>query len=312
MPNKRLRPPDIASPFGADDFRQISGIGPAVATRLYNAGILTYAQLAAQSPESIAALVADLNGLSAERIAKHGWIEQAQELTPHPRADDSPAERQHYATFKVDLLLNEGDDVRRTHAVFIQGNQQAIWAGWDGTRLLDFFAEHANLHTHPGAAPPAHADTAPPSPAAESPASATADSPAPAPPPIEEQPTQLQLDIGALSVAPVVAQTADGSSSVSRLRAQLDFQLSGAAAGPFTASGSPYTVLILACALPSGKTAVLATDQQHLRPDLLNYATTVEFPIPASGRYQIQGLVVLPQARKARTALGRVLRIDPM
>ncbi len=231
---------------------------------------------------------------------------------PHPRADDIPAERQHYATFKVDLLLNEGDDVRRTHAVFIQGNQQAIWAGWDSTRLLAFFAEHANLHTHPGATPwqtptlllhlQQTGHRLLPQPIA----------PAPATPPIEEQPTQFQLDIGALSVVPVVAQTADGSSSVSRLRAQLDFQLSGAAAGPFTASGSPYTVLILACALPSGKTAVLATDQQHLRPDLLNYATTVEFPIPASGRYQIQGLVVLPQARKARTALGRVVRIDSM
>jgi hypothetical protein len=303
---KRLSPLDATPPLGADDLRQISGIGPAVAARLYNAGILTYAQLAAQSPEAIAALVADVSGLSAARIARQDWIGQAHELMPEPipaaRAEDVvPNARQHYATFKVDLLLNEGGDVRRTHVVHIQDGRQATWAGWEDTRLLAFFAEHAELQPQAIAAPGSNADTIDlPSAAESQPPSVVA---------AEEQPVDLHLDVKALSVAPVSAESPGGPASVSHLRAQVNFQLSGATTGPITTSGSPYTVLILACALPSGQTVVLAADQQRLSPHLLDYAATVDFPLLDPGRYQLQGIVMLPQASKVGSTLGPVIRI---
>jgi Helix-hairpin-helix domain len=308
MPSKRLSSPDITPPLGADDLRQISGIGPAVAARLYNAGILTYAQLAAQSPEAIAALVVDLSGLSAARIARQDWIGQAQELlselTPASRAEGAiPNERQHYATFKVDLLLNEGGDVRRTHVVHIQDGRQATWAGWEDTRLIAFFAEHAELQTHAIAVPGSNADTT------DLPLAAEAQAPSVAA--VEDQPVGLQLDVRALSVAPVSAASVDGPANVSHLRAQLKFELSGATTDPITTSESPYTVLILACALPSGQTVVLAADQQRLSPNLLAYATTVDFPLLDPGRYQIQGVVLLPQASKVGATLGPVVRILP-
>ena len=79
MAGKRSRASGEALP-GADNFKRISGIGPGVEKRLYNAGIFTYAQLAALSSKDIAALVSDLAGLSIERIEKNDWIGQAQAL----------------------------------------------------------------------------------------------------------------------------------------------------------------------------------------------------------------------------------------
>ena len=64
----------------ADDLKIISGIGPAVEKRLHGVGIFTFAQLAVLSSADIAAAVADLSGLSAERIAKQDWTGQARKL----------------------------------------------------------------------------------------------------------------------------------------------------------------------------------------------------------------------------------------
>ncbi|MCG8351187.1 MAG: hypothetical protein MI924_25735 [Chloroflexales bacterium] len=163
MAGKRSRASGEALP-GADNFKRISGIGPGVEKRLYNAGIFTYAQLAALSSKDIAALVSDLAGLSIERIEKNDWIGQAQALAKDTEdadlltddgadvsqgafsedlADDVEdllaASRQHYATFKVELLLDAGNSVRRTHISHIQSGEEDIWAGWEASRLLDFF-----------------------------------------------------------------------------------------------------------------------------------------------------------------------------
>lgn len=73
--SRGVEPPEI------DDLKLINGIGPVVEQRLNRvAGIYTYTQLAALSPADIAAAVAGLAGLSAERIKKQDWIGQARKL----------------------------------------------------------------------------------------------------------------------------------------------------------------------------------------------------------------------------------------
>ena len=72
--SRNVEPPEV------DDLKLINGIGPAVERRLHGVGIFTFAQLAALSPADIAAAVADLAGLSAERIIKQDWIGQARKL----------------------------------------------------------------------------------------------------------------------------------------------------------------------------------------------------------------------------------------
>jgi hypothetical protein len=151
----------MITPPGADDFRLINGIGPGVAQRLYSASILTFAQLGALSPEEIAPLVADLAGLSAERIAKQDWSGQARELAAEqvvseddtldlaplePRDElATPTSRRHYATFTVELLLDEENGVRRTRVRHVQDGNEDSWAGWHGSRLIDFFVERTAL-----------------------------------------------------------------------------------------------------------------------------------------------------------------------
>ena len=63
-----------------DDLKLIHGIGPAVEKRLNGVGIYTFTQLAVLSPADIAAAIADLAGLSSERIIKQDWVGQARKL----------------------------------------------------------------------------------------------------------------------------------------------------------------------------------------------------------------------------------------
>jgi len=166
MASKRSQASGDVAPAGADDFNLIRGIGPAVASRLYSAGILTYAQLGALSPEDLAALVSNLPGMSAERIAKQDWIGQARALAPaEPRNEAAAlADRQHYATFTVELLLDADGDVRRTRVAHIQSGEEEPWGGWDEARLMDFLARRGALRRGPVELAPAVEEATMPAP----------------------------------------------------------------------------------------------------------------------------------------------------
>jgi V8-like Glu-specific endopeptidase len=89
---QKARPPAVEA---ADDFKQIDGIGAGIERRLRQADILTYEQLADLSPEEIAAHVADMTGLSAERIASMDWTGQARRLAAvaeQEKADEWPGD----------------------------------------------------------------------------------------------------------------------------------------------------------------------------------------------------------------------------
>src|SRR5512142_1917015 len=105
----------------ADDFKLIHGIGPGLEARLHSAGIFHYAQLAALSPEEVVLSLGNVIGLTVKRVEDQDWIGQAGKLAPvTPSAGMTvKAGRQHYATFTVELLLDEGNDARRTRAVYI-------------------------------------------------------------------------------------------------------------------------------------------------------------------------------------------------
>ena len=77
---KKKHPSSGGEPLPKDNLQLINGIGPAIIKRLNGVGISTFTQLAALSPADIAAAIADLSGLSAERIIKQNWIGQAREL----------------------------------------------------------------------------------------------------------------------------------------------------------------------------------------------------------------------------------------
>jgi len=138
------RDPRTSTPAGqaGDDFQQIQGIGAAIDRRLHDAGILTYQDLAALTPEQIAASLAGVAGLSPARIASQDWAGQASRFAG-PATPGLPSEPdQRYASFHVEFLLGVDGSVRRTKVHHHQSGTDEAWAGWDEGRLLALLRDH--------------------------------------------------------------------------------------------------------------------------------------------------------------------------
>lgn len=60
---------------GADDLKELSGVGPALEKKLHAAGVTTFAQVAAWTEADVAAMDEKLSFKG--RIEREGWIEQA-------------------------------------------------------------------------------------------------------------------------------------------------------------------------------------------------------------------------------------------
>jgi large subunit ribosomal protein L21 len=67
-----------AAPAGGDDLKILSGVGPALEKKLHEAGVTSFAQIAAWSEEDVAAMDEKLSFKG--RIEREGWIEQAKKL----------------------------------------------------------------------------------------------------------------------------------------------------------------------------------------------------------------------------------------
>ena len=78
-PAKAAEAPAAEAPAaGGDDLKQLSGVGPALEKKLLEAGVTTFAQIAAWTEEDVAAMDEKLSFKG--RIEREGWIAQAQEL----------------------------------------------------------------------------------------------------------------------------------------------------------------------------------------------------------------------------------------
>ncbi|MGD1883057.1 MAG: 50S ribosomal protein L21 [Paracoccaceae bacterium] len=67
-----------AAGAAADDLKKLSGVGPALEKKLLEAGVTTFAQIAAWTEEDVAAMDEKLSFKG--RIEREGWIDQAKEL----------------------------------------------------------------------------------------------------------------------------------------------------------------------------------------------------------------------------------------
>lgn len=74
----KSKAPADAPTEAADDLKKLSGVGPALEKKLVEAGVTSYAQIAAWTDEEVEKLDADQPFKG--RIAKEGWVAQAKEL----------------------------------------------------------------------------------------------------------------------------------------------------------------------------------------------------------------------------------------
>jgi len=70
--------PAATASAGADDLKQLSGVGPALEKKLIAGGVTTFAQIAAWNADDIAAMDEKLSFKG--RIEREGWVAQAAEL----------------------------------------------------------------------------------------------------------------------------------------------------------------------------------------------------------------------------------------
>ena len=151
---RKSRDPEPGSPQpAADDMQKIAGIGPALATRLAEAGVSRYRDLASFTQERLGAVV----HVSPERIAGQDWIGQARRLASDVPIDPEghqtdPEGHQTYATFHVELLIDADNTVRRTKARHYQTDAEDSWPGWDEQHLIAVIRSKATLDT-PAARP---------------------------------------------------------------------------------------------------------------------------------------------------------------
>ncbi|MAX74235.1 MAG: 50S ribosomal protein L21 [Nioella sp.] len=72
---KKAEAPEAAA-AGGDDLKALTGVGPALEKKLHEAGVTTFAQIAAFTPEQIEEIEEKLSFKG--RIERDGWVEQAQ------------------------------------------------------------------------------------------------------------------------------------------------------------------------------------------------------------------------------------------
>ncbi len=73
---KKAEAPKAAPAAGGDDLKALTGVGPALEKKLHEAGVTTFAQIAAFTPEQIEEIEEKLSFKG--RIERDGWVEQAQ------------------------------------------------------------------------------------------------------------------------------------------------------------------------------------------------------------------------------------------
>ncbi|MBD3663231.1 50S ribosomal protein L21 [Sulfitobacter aestuariivivens] len=76
---KKAAPKAKKADAGADDLKELSGVGPALEKKLHAAGVTTFAQIAAWTEADVADMDEKLSFKG--RIEREGWVAQAQEKT---------------------------------------------------------------------------------------------------------------------------------------------------------------------------------------------------------------------------------------
>lgn len=125
-----------------DDFSTITGIGDKTRDKLHEAGVRTFAQLAATPVDTLA----EVTGFSLEVISEKGWISEAVDLSLQEPADpgsgdERPPDRHNFTIERQ--LETTSDEVLSSRVVHVQSGEQESWRGWDADRLVRFIEQRA-------------------------------------------------------------------------------------------------------------------------------------------------------------------------
>jgi Domain of unknown function (DUF4332) len=137
--NRRKSRPEI------DDLTRLHAIGPKAEGLLLEAGITTYADLAASEPQQLNEILRRIPSMTIDRI--EAIREEAAGLAGlihagRAAATSLPRERH---TFTLELVLDAGGRTDSTRIAHTQTGAEEVYAGWDAGRLDQFVREQAVL-----------------------------------------------------------------------------------------------------------------------------------------------------------------------
>ena len=297
----------VLQPDGAD-FRVLRGVGPAVERRLREAGIVSYEQLAARSPAELADILAGLVGMTPERIRQYDWASQCARLAAQPANDAAAAPRMRYATFTIELLLDEAQHARRTRVTHVQSGGEQSWAGWDSARLAELIAEVAGLQAETPAPAPVMPEPVAPelvvAPALPALQAAAGPPPAPAPEIIRAAPLPPapSLCLGRLEFLP---RSADDTGRL--LRHGLPFDVGLTLELGADGAALAYEALVYARNLSQSASTIVAQAHGQLTAASSASLLLEGTPLPP-GVYRTEAMVVV----STPTAAGQAVRRSAM
>jgi len=296
---------------------EIDGIARKTAEAMYEIGIHSYADLAQYLSQNTSEEVSEaLKAQGVKRppgfIDRETWTRQAKVLgqlentAPTPleeetgsvnNSEDAPADRDsrnHDAMFTVsfDIVRDEdGEPVLHT-TVYDEKNagQEEVFQGSDTIPWVNWILERADL-PFPIQAKAPLAETE----AVE--------------PPVPVRPFSAQLKISDFQVS-VIGPSSDVPEK--RLKAEINFQLSGEDATRLTSQGLPFRIEVYTVDLESGRSELVASARSQLEPQVFEYSRHQKFPIPDEGRYELHSLVLLlPPGELVAHHRGPTMRVVP-
>ncbi len=320
---------------GADDFERIKGIGKSIAQALEECGIHRFEDLIAHTPASLADLLkTHLPTISAERIERGRWLEQARELIgargdveTHPavsreRPGDGPEaaepaapEWRELADFFVSFGYRRDDRDEERLFTRIHHSQAGNGREWEGVRvkeLLDWMLAQAGLTET--LASPDEMETMLDSPDLDNPAELRFE---------EIWVSQVEEPVlsGGEQAAGGQQQSAGKQPSGkqparkqqrSRLRVSSRISL---ASDEVTGASSGKVPLTLELYLINRRTkSVQLVDSytRFLQPGVDTYEQELEFPVPPLGEYQLYAIARVPPPLTSIAHLqGPLVEVSP-
>ena len=312
----------------ATDLQQIKGVGQKTVQALQDLGIGHCADLTGFTPDSLADLLkAKIPSISPKRIERENWLSQARTLsqsqaefepaqteadeTPAPSAEDQrdkPITSQHKGLgwreladffisfgFEIDA---DGAEHLKTKAHHSQSDTPRIWDGIVSKELTTWMMGQAHLPLPPETEPQATPEppTHPSSPEFAAPLSGM---------------PQYDARIEVAGVDVLTIPTPLDCQKV-KLAAEVHFRLSGSAAKRLASARGPFRVELYAVDLGTGASKSVASAMGQLQPQILDYASRQEFPVPRLGRYELQAIVrLLPPGDGMACHRGPTISVVP-
>lgn len=292
-----------------DDLQRIKGIGQAIAQALNSLGVHRYADLVNFTPDSLADLLkAEIPSISPKRIERDDWIGQAWALAQQGKSEhrvpeeemeaekdsqkaSSPQRPKQDAVFMlfIDRPKDEhGEQAWQTRVYHDESGEETIFSGVETAPWVNWILERAGL---PVAVEPIPTETKV------------------APPQVPATPYDAGVEILDVRVSEVPTPL---GIQEKKLMAEVRFQVSGPEAKMLTTEHIPFRIEIYSFDLGKRASKLVASEEGELQPQVFEYPSQQEFPVPRLGRHKLHTIVLLlPPGEMMASHRGPTIKVVP-